>query len=116
MLLEVWLPTRTVCVVSLRKSRIQLQREVLSPSWSSLQISCCGIMVLKAELKSMKSILTCECFFQVGEGWVESRADCVLCGTFGPVCELKGVQGGGGGERLVWPHDMPFKAFNKIGG
>ena len=26
---------------------------------------------------------------------MESRADCVLCGTFGPVCELKGVQGGG---------------------
>ena len=54
--------------------------------------------MLNAELKSMKSILTCEsAFFQVGKGWVESRADCVLCGTFGPICELKGVQSGGGG-------------------
>src|SRR4029434_8482874 len=71
MLLEVLLPTRTACGLSLRKSRIQLQREVLSASWSSLQISCCGIMVLKAELKSMKSILTCESAFSrwVRAGW-----------------------------------------------
>jgi len=31
----------------------------------------------------------------VGEGWVESRADCILRGPFGPVCKLERVQSGG---------------------
>ena len=40
----------------------QLQRQVLSPNLSSLQMICCRIMVLNAELKSMNSILTYEFF------------------------------------------------------
>jgi len=40
------------------KSSNQLQREVLRPSKFSLLMSCCGIIVWNAELKSMKSILT----------------------------------------------------------
>src|SRR4029434_1726442 len=96
MLLEMLLPTRTACGRSLRKSNIQLQREVLNPSWSSLQMSCCGIMVLKAELKSMKRILTCESAFSrwVRAGW---RAEQIASSVERLVCELKGVQGGGGG-------------------
>ncbi len=40
------------------KSRIQLQMELLWPSRFSSFMSCCGIIVLNAELKSMNSILT----------------------------------------------------------
>ena len=71
MLLEMLLPTRTAWGLWLRKSSSQLQREVLRPSLSSLQISCCGIMVLNAELKSMNSILTYESFLSrwVSAGW-----------------------------------------------
>ncbi len=41
-----------------KKSRIQLQRELLRPSRLNLLMSCCGIIVLNAELKSMSRILT----------------------------------------------------------
>ncbi len=56
--LEVLWPTRTDWGIPVRKSRIQLQRELLRPSRFSLFMSCCGIIVLNAELKSMNSILT----------------------------------------------------------
>ncbi len=50
--------TLSTVELSIKKSRIQLQRELLRPSRFSLFMSCCGIMVLNAELKSMNSILT----------------------------------------------------------
>ena len=43
-----------------RKSEVQLQRDVLIPSWLSVGISLEGITVLNAELKSVNSILTLE--------------------------------------------------------
>ncbi len=56
--LEVLRPTRTDWGLPVRKSRIQLQRELLRPSRFNLLMSCCGIMFLNAELKSMNGILT----------------------------------------------------------
>lgn len=56
--LEVELPIQTDCSLPVRKSSTQLQRELLSPSWLSLTVRCCGMTVVKAELKSMISILT----------------------------------------------------------
>ncbi len=58
--LEVLWPTRTDWGLPVKKSRIQLQRELLRPSRLNLLMSCCGIIVLNAELKSMNSILTYE--------------------------------------------------------
>ncbi|KAM3870190.1 protection of telomeres protein 1 [Diretmus argenteus] len=58
MVLDVLPPTRTACGLPVRKSNNQLHSEVFTPSRSSLCISCWGMMVLNAELKSMKSILT----------------------------------------------------------
>ncbi len=55
--LEVLWPTRTDCGLPVKKSRIQLQRELLRPSRLNLLMSW-GIIVLNAELKSMNSILT----------------------------------------------------------
>ncbi len=46
-----------------RKSRIQLQRELLRPSRFSLLMSFCGIIVLNAELKSMTCSLKEESLF-----------------------------------------------------
>ncbi len=48
----------TDCCLAVKKSRIQLQREVIRPSRFGLWMSCCGIIVLNAELKSMNIILT----------------------------------------------------------
>lgn len=56
MVLEVLLPTRTVCGLPMKKSCTQLQREILSPKWLSLCISCLGMIVLNVELKSKYSI------------------------------------------------------------
>ena len=55
---EVWFSDLSDCGLLVRKSSIQLQREVLMPRSLSLVIGLEGIMVLKAELKSMNSILT----------------------------------------------------------
>lgn len=41
------------------QSSIQLQSGVLKPRVFSFSVSCCGVMVLNAELKSMNDILTC---------------------------------------------------------
>jgi len=55
-----------------RKSSNQLDREVFSPSRSSLMTSCCGMIVLNAELKSMNSIKDVGVLvFQLCKGWVE---------------------------------------------
>uniref|UniRef100_A0A8D0CJT5 Butyrophilin subfamily 1 member A1-like n=1 Tax=Scleropages formosus TaxID=113540 RepID=A0A8D0CJT5_SCLFO len=52
-------PVLSVVVLEvLRKSRIQLQREAFRPSRFSLLMSCCGIIVLNAELKSMNIDVT----------------------------------------------------------
>ena len=48
----------TACSLPVKNSNSQLHGEVLSPIWSSLWVSCCGMIVLNAELKSMNSILT----------------------------------------------------------
>src|SRR4029434_715838 len=55
---EVWFSTLTDWGLLDRKSSIQLQREVLIPRSLSFVISLEGMTVLKAELKSMNSILT----------------------------------------------------------
>ena len=47
---DVLLPTVTTCGRPVRKSRIQLQREMFSPRVLSLVMSFVGIMVLNAEL------------------------------------------------------------------
>ncbi len=52
--------------------KVQLQREGLMPTSMSLEISLNGITVLKAELKSMNSILTCDGSVQVRQVRVES--------------------------------------------
>lgn len=43
-------------------------REVLMPRSAHLEISLEGLMVLKAELKSMSSILTWSCYYPGGSG------------------------------------------------
>lgn len=72
MVLEVLLPTHTFCVLPVRKSSTQLQRrEVLSPKCPSFCVSCWGMIVLNAELKSRNSICRYE-FFEsrwVKAGW-----------------------------------------------
>ncbi len=62
---------RTAWGLPVRKSNSQLHREVLSPSWTNLWVSCWGMIVLNAELKSMNSILTYESFLSrcVRAGW-----------------------------------------------
>ena len=55
---EVLLPTLTTWGRLVKKSRIQLQREVFSPRVLSLVMSFVGTKVLNAELYSMNSILT----------------------------------------------------------
>ena len=54
---DVLLPTLTTWGLPIRKSRIQLQREVFSPRDLSLMMSFDGTMVLNAELLSTNSIL-----------------------------------------------------------
>ena len=58
MVSEVFLPTHTVCGLSVRKSSSQLQSGVLMLISLSLFTRCWGMTVLKAELKSMNSIHT----------------------------------------------------------
>ena len=55
---EVMLPTLTTWGRPFRKSSIQRQREVFSPSVPSLVTRLEGTMVLNAELYSMNSVLT----------------------------------------------------------
>src|SRR4029434_9760427 len=57
-LVEVMLPSRTACGLSVRKFSIQLHMEGLMFRSCSCMMSLDGTMVLKAELKSMKSIRT----------------------------------------------------------
>ena len=47
----------TVCGLLITKSNIQLQMDMLMPSLCSFMIRSDGVIVLKAELKSMNSIL-----------------------------------------------------------
>ena len=70
-----------------RRSRIQLQREVLSPRVLSLLISFEGTMVLK----SMNSILTYVGvpFVQVGKVSVECNRECIIGGSVRAVCKLE---------------------------
>ncbi len=50
--------TRTAWGLPVRKSNSPLHSDVLSPSWTNLWMSCWGMIVLNAELKSMNSNLT----------------------------------------------------------
>ncbi len=91
--LEVLWPTRTDWGLPVKKSRIQLQRELLRPSRLNLLMSCCGIIVLNAELKSMNSILTYESLFSrwVRARWrVEEIASSV--GAIWAVCKLERIE------------------------
>ncbi|TKS65936.1 Calpain-2 catalytic subunit [Collichthys lucidus] len=60
MVQDALLPTWTACGLPDRKSNYQLHSELFSPRQSSFLISCWGMIVLKAELKSKNSILTYE--------------------------------------------------------
>ena len=51
---DVLLPTLTTCGWTVRKSRIQLQREVFSPRILSLVMSFEGTMVLNAEYQYLR--------------------------------------------------------------
>jgi hypothetical protein len=55
---DVLLPTLTTWRRPVRKSRIQLPREVFGPRFLSLVLSFEGTMLLNAELSSNNSILT----------------------------------------------------------
>ena len=55
---DMMLPSRTACGLSVRKFRIQLHMEGLMFRSSNFMMSLDGTMVLKADLKSMKSIRT----------------------------------------------------------
>ncbi len=57
-LLEVLWPTRLTEVFRLKSPGSNYRGNCLRPSRFSLFMSCCGIIVLNAELKSMNSILT----------------------------------------------------------
>ena len=50
-------PIHIDCGLPVRKSRIQLQREVQRPRFCNFSIRIVGMMVLNAELQSMNSIL-----------------------------------------------------------
>lgn len=54
-MMEVLCPTRTDCGLSVRKSSSPFHRGLLKPGGHSLSTKCCGMMVLKAELKSRNS-------------------------------------------------------------
>lgn len=56
--LEVLFPMKTDYGLSVRKSKIQMQREVFIPCESNFFTSSWGMTVLNAELKSINSILT----------------------------------------------------------
>jgi len=58
MVKEVELLILTNWGLPVKKSRIQLQREVLKPNRLNFVVSCCGMTMLNAELKSMNSILS----------------------------------------------------------
>ena len=79
------LPHLTAWGLLVRKSIIQLQSELLMPSWLSLEISLEGITVVNAELKSINSILT----YVLGlSRWVSARwstVEIASSGDTGPV-------------------------------
>lgn len=58
MVFEVLLPKHIDCGLSVRKSRIQLQRKVSRPSRRSFLTNCWGIIMFKVELKPENRILT----------------------------------------------------------
>ncbi len=115
MVLDVLLPTRTAWGLPVRKPNSQLHSDVLSPSWTNLWMSCWGMIVLNAELKSMNSILTYGSFLSrcVRAGWravamassVE-RLDLYATGR-GP--------GRGGRTDLMWCMTNRSKHFMIIG-
>ncbi len=72
---EVWLSNLTYQGLLVRKSSIQLQREVLMPRSLNFVISLEGMIVLNAELKSMNSILTQLLLFST---WERCHGDGIL--------------------------------------
>ncbi len=84
--LEVLWPTRTDWGLLVRKSRIQLQRELLRPSRFSLFMSCCGIIVLNASWRqwtAMNSSLSgCVCIcWEVTKGLTLIRTNSIYSFT-----------------------------------
>ena len=74
----------------MRKSRIQLQRDLFRPSKLSFLVRCWGMTVLNAELKSLNSILH-TFSIQMGECYMEASTDGIIGGAVGSICELQGV-------------------------
>ncbi len=113
MVLDVLLPTRTAWGLLVRKSNSQLHSDVLSPSWTNLWMSCWGMIVLNAELKSMNSILTYKSFLSrvwgLGGGqwrWHHRSSGWTYMQTGrGP--------GSGGRTDLMWCMTKPFKALHE---
>ena len=89
---DVLLPTLTTWGLPVRKSRIQLQREVFSPRVLSLMMSVVGIMVLNAELSSMNSNPHIGVSFDRWERAVWSAIEIASSGgSVGMLCELEWV-------------------------
>jgi len=81
-------------VLPVRKSRIQLQREVSSPRILSLGTSLAGHNSVECRAVIYKQHShVCISLTQVGEGGVYCQGDGVVCRSVGMVCKLKGVQG-----------------------
>ncbi len=87
---EVLLPILTTWLLPVRKSRIQLHRDLFSPRVWSFSTSVAGTMVLKCwtiihEQHPYIGVL----IFQVGESSVQGEGNSVVCGTvFSAVCKL----------------------------
>ncbi len=56
-ILDVVLTNHTVCCLSVKKSKIYLHMPGSAPSNNNFSISCCGKIIMNAELKSINNIL-----------------------------------------------------------
>lgn len=98
---EVFPPILSDCGLQVRKSSIQSQRGVLKPSVPSFPISCCGMIMLKAELKSRNNSLMCVVF---SPRCVRARCRAVVtASSVDLICILVG------GKKV---HGQPLKALH----
>ncbi len=110
MVLDLLMPTRTASGLPVRKSNSQLHREVLSPSWTNLWVSCWGMIVLKCwtevyEQHSDIQVFFCPDVWGLGGGqW--RRLD--------RYANWKGSREGGRTD-LMWCMTSRSKHFMRIG-
>ena len=94
-MVEVWGPTLTLSVRSVKKSLIQRQVECSISMSDSLSTSLWGRMVLKA-MKGEEQLSIAPLLLQVGQCSMEGCGHSVLSRSFSPVSELMWIKGGGG--------------------